>query len=69
MQIGVIPVTTRTILRVAKLVIAKKGRKSMTRFAPNLYHLFLELPVRERFAAAARLSVQRVARWPMRSDN
>ena len=26
----------------------------MPRFAPNLYHLFLELPVRERFAALAR---------------
>jgi hydroxypyruvate isomerase len=26
----------------------------MARFAPNFYHLFLELPVRERFAAAAR---------------
>jgi hydroxypyruvate isomerase len=24
----------------------------MARFAPNLYHLFLELPIRERFAAA-----------------
>jgi hydroxypyruvate isomerase len=27
----------------------------MIRFAPNLYHLFLELPIRERFAAAAKI--------------
>ncbi len=27
----------------------------MIRFAPNLYHLFLELPIRERFAAIAKI--------------
>jgi hydroxypyruvate isomerase len=27
----------------------------MIRFAPNFYHMFLELPVRERFAAAAKI--------------
>ncbi len=27
----------------------------MLRFAPNLYHLFLELPLRDRFAAAAKI--------------
>jgi hydroxypyruvate isomerase len=32
----------------------------MARFAPNLYHLFLELPVRERFAAAAKLGFDAV---------
>ena len=26
----------------------------MARFAPNLYHLFVELPARKRFAAAAK---------------
>ena len=32
----------------------------MARFAPNLYHQFLELPVRERFAAAAKLGFDAV---------
>ena len=27
----------------------------MIRFAPNFYHLFLELPLRDRFAAAAKI--------------
>ena len=27
----------------------------MIRFAPNFYHMFLELPARERFAAAAKI--------------
>ncbi|MBT3808575.1 MAG: TIM barrel protein, partial [Rhodospirillaceae bacterium] len=27
----------------------------MISFAPNFYHLFLELPIRERFAAAAKI--------------
>lgn len=32
----------------------------MIRFAPNLYHLFLELPIRDRFAAAAKIGCSAV---------
>ena len=32
----------------------------MPQFSPNLYHQFLELPMRERFAAAAKIGVTAV---------
>lgn len=32
----------------------------MIRFAPNFYHLFLELPIRDRFAAAAKIGITAV---------
>ena len=33
---------------------------SNIRFAPNFYHLFLELSIRERFAAAAKIGIDAV---------